>query len=119
MELQRSFSPSPGGERETVRPAPGWLDGEVASTLDQILNYRNEGPPFQPFRWEILVRCKGMKTDTPERTPAQLQPQLYSGGRNSELKTLFITHNFSSSRIRTNLRRIKKTLPAHVSGDIE
>lgn len=56
---------------------------------------------------------------TPECTPAQLQPQLYGGGRNSELKTLFITHNFSSSRIRTNLRRIKKTLPAHVSGDIE
>lgn len=31
--------------------------------FDQILNHRNEGPPFQAFRWEILVCCKGMKTD--------------------------------------------------------
>lgn len=30
---------------------------------DQILNQRNEGPPFQAFRWEKLARCNLMKTD--------------------------------------------------------
>lgn len=30
---------------------------------DQILNQRNEGAPFQAFRWEKLAHCNLMKTD--------------------------------------------------------
>lgn len=52
---------------------------------------------------------------TPERTPAQLQPQLYSGGRNSELKlssshTTFLLQGY----VQTKLSKIKDSHSIHL-----